>query len=207
MILVPGGDGVAFTEAEDGDQRQDRKNRNAVSAALGLPGEWASVTQIHGDTVYRVDGPGLIGDGDGLWSTVPRLPLAVFTADCFGVVLHAPDAVGVAHAGWRGARAGLVTRLRKEMADAGHDPTRAALGPGIGACCFEVGEEVATEFGRFRSMTTRGTTSVDLAASIGSELSGLEVWSTDSCTLHHPGWFSYRRDQTPLRLATIGWLP
>ena len=207
MILVPGGDGVAFTEARDGDQREDREFRGAVSAALGLPDEWASLDQVHGDTVYRVAAPGLIGEGDGMWSTIPRLPLGVFTADCFGVVLHAPGAVGVAHAGWRGSLSGVVARLRNEMTESGHTPTRAALGPGIGACCFEVGEEVASEFDRFTAATSWGTTSVDLAASIRSQLSGLEVWSADSCTLHHPGWFSYRRNQTSSRLATIGWLP
>jgi YfiH family protein len=207
MIQVPGGDGVAFTEAGDGDQRNDRASRARVSAALGLPDEWATVDQVHGNTVYRVDEAGAAGEGDGLWTTVPHLPLVVFTADCLGVVLHASHAVGVAHAGWRGARSGLVTKLRVEMSEAGHIPTRAALGPGIGACCFEVGEEVAMEFDRFRDSTTWGTSSVDLAASIRSELSGLEIWSADSCTLHDPGWFSHRRDETASRLATIGWLP
>ncbi len=207
MIRVPGGDGVAFTEAKDGDQRDDRGSRTLVSETLGLPDEWASVNQIHGNLVNRVDGPGVSGDGDALWSTVRRLPLAVFTADCFGVVVHAPDAVGVAHAGWRGSRAGVITRLRDEMAADGHPPTRAALGPGIGACCFEVGEEVAVEFDGFTTSTTWGTTSVDLAASIRAQLSGLEIWLADVCTLHQPGSFSYRRDQTPLRMATIGWLP
>jgi hypothetical protein len=207
MILVPGGDGVAFTDAGDGDQREDRKSRAAVAAALGLPDEWASVTQIHGNVVHRVDRPGVVGEGDGMWSTVPRLPLAVFTADCFGVVLQARGAVGVAHAGWRGSRARLVTRLRTEMSEAGHRPVRAALGPGIGPCCFEVGEDVAKEFDPFRESTTWGTTSVDLAASIRSELAGLEIWGAETCTVHQPGWFSYRGDQTSLRLATIGWLP
>lgn len=207
MIRVPGGDGVAFTEASDGDQRDDLRSRAAVSASLGISDDWASVTQIHGNLVHRVSRPGVIGEGDALWSTVPLLPLAVFTADCFGVVLHAADAVGVAHAGWRGSRAGVVTRLRGDMAAAGHRPTRAALGPGIGACCFEVGDEVAAEFEGFTASTTWGTTSIDLAASIRGELSGLEIWAADSCTFHQPGSFSYRQDRTPLRMATIGWLP
>ncbi|HEY6628366.1 MAG TPA: polyphenol oxidase family protein [Acidimicrobiia bacterium] len=207
MIRVPGGDGVAFTEAGDGDQRDDLRSRSLVSASLGIPEEWASLNQIHGNLVHRVDHPGVIGEGDAMWSTVRNLPLAVFTADCFGVVLHAREAVGVAHAGWRGSRAGVVARLRDEMAAEGHAPTRAALGPGIGACCFEVGEEVSTEFEGFTTATTWGTPSVDLAAVIRTELSGLEVWDADDCTFHQPGSFSFRRDQTSLRMATIGWLP
>ena len=207
MIRPPGMGGVAFTEAEDGDQRLDERSRAVVSATLGLSGEWASARQVHGNVVHRVDRPGETRDGDGLWSTVPGLPLVVFTADCFGIVLHASDAVGVAHAGWRGAKAGLVTRLRHEMVEAGHAPTRAAVGPGIGPCCFEVGEEVASDFDEHRSVTSWGTGSVDLASSIVSELGDLEVWRAGACTLHQPGWFSYRRDQTSARLATIGWLP
>ena len=207
MIRPPGVDGVAFTEAGDGDQRMDPRSQAVVSAALGVPDEWASVRQVHGNLVHRVSRPGEAGEGDALWSTVSDLPLAVFTADCFGVVLHAPHAVGVAHAGWRGSRAGLLTKLRDEMAASGHAPTRAAVGPGIGACCFEVGDEVAIEFDGFTTSTTWGTTSVDLPSFIASELSHLEVWNADACTLHRPGWFSHRRDQTQARMASIGWLP
>jgi hypothetical protein len=207
MIRPPGVDGVAFTEAGDGDQRLDHRSHAAVSAALDLPDGWASVRQVHGNVVHRVEDPGIGGEGDALWSTVSRLPLAVFTADCFGVVLQAPDAVGVAHAGWRGASAALLTKLRAEMTRSGHAPIRAAVGPGIRACCFEVGDEVATLFDGFTAVTSWGTVSVDLAAYIVSELQGLQVWTADSCTRHQPGWFSHRRDQTTERLATIGWLP
>jgi hypothetical protein len=177
-----------------------------VSAALSLTEEWASVHQVHGNVVHRADSPGEIGEGDAIWSTIPRLPLAVFTADCFGVVLHAQGAVGVAHAGWRGARAGLLTELRSEMTGGGHPPTLVAIGPGIGSCCFEVGADVAAQFEGFTAVTSWGSDSVDLAGAISAELSGLEIRSIDACTMHRPGWFSYRRDQTTERLATIGWL-
>jgi hypothetical protein len=206
MIRPPGVDGVAFTEAGDGDQRLDQGSHDAVSAALGLPDVWASIGQVHGNVVQRVDQPGLAGEGDALWTTVSLLPLAVFTADCFGVVLQADSAVGVAHAGWRGASAGLVARLRDEMAGSGHSPVRAAIGPGIGPCCFEIGGEVAAVFDGFTAATSWGTPSVDLSAYIVSQLEGLEVWTADQCTRHQPGWFSHRRDQTKERLATIGWL-
>ena len=207
MIRPPGVNGVAFTEAGDGDQRLDRRSRSTVSEVLGLPEEWATLRQVHGNVVHRTEEPGEIGEGDAVWSTVSHLPLAVFTADCLGVVLKAPGAVGVAHAGWRGTRAGLLTKLRVEMAASGHAPTHAAIGPGIGACCFEVGEEVATQFDGFTSVTRWGTVSVDLIGAVVSEVSDIEVWTADSCTLHEPGWFSHRRDGTKARLATIGWLP
>jgi len=206
MIRPPGLDGVAFTEAGDGDQRQDQGSRDAVSAALGLHDGWASVTQVHGNVVHRVDQPGLAGEGDAMWTTVSLLPLAVFTADCFGVVLQADGAVGVAHVGWRGAGAGLVARLRDEMTVSGHAPARAAIGPGIGPCCFETGEEVTALFDGFTAATGWGTPSVALSGYIISQLAGIEVWAVGQCTRHQPGWFSHRKDQTKDRLATIGWL-
>lgn len=207
MIRPPGLDGVAFSEGSEGDLRHDLEARIAAAHSLGLPSEWAVVRQVHGDDVRRVADPGDAGEADALWTTKRRLPLAIFTADCFGVVLSADGAVGVAHAGWRGARAGVVSRLCEEMTAAGHEPRHAAVGPGIGPCCFEVGNEVAAEFPGGTATTTWGTTSVDLPTAIGAQLSGLQTWSLGACTRHDQGWFSHRADGTDRRLAAIGWLP
>lgn len=207
MIQPPGWDGVAFSQGSDGDLRNDRDARSQAARALGVSPDWAEVRQVHGGDVVEVNSPGDAGEADALWTSERGLPLAVFTADCFGVVLSASDALGVAHAGWRGARAGLVTRLRQEMTANGHQPSRAAIGPGIGPCCFEVGPEVAAEFPGGVASTTWGTTSVDLPGVIEAQLVGVETWSLPSCTRHEPGWFSHRGDGTNQRLATIGWLP
>lgn len=207
MIRPPGPAGVAFSEGGDGDARLDPATRSVISAGLGISEEWATVTQVHGAVSVEVGSAGPAGEADALWTTRRRLPLAVFTADCFGVVLSADGAVGVAHAGWRGVDAGVVARLRAEMAAAGHQPSRAAVGPGIGPCCFEVGPEVAERFPGGQGHTTWGTTSVDLAAALAPQLQGVEVWSSGACTRHEEGWFSHRRDGTTRRLASIGWLP
>ena len=207
MIRPPGMIGVAFTGAGDGDQRGDSEARDRVARALGIGSDWASLRQVHGNTALQATDPGVRGEGDALWTMTRGLPLAVFTADCFGVVLIAPGAVGVAHAGWRGASAGVVPALRSAMSDAGHPPQRAAIGPGIGSCCFEVGDEVAAEFEGLTSRTTWGSGSVDLPSAIRAQVSDLEVWESGSCTRHEAGWYSHRRDATPSRLATLGWLP
>jgi YfiH family protein len=206
MKRPPGVDGAAFTGAEDGDQRNDLTARSAVSSWLGIPRDWATIRQVHGITLVRADAPGELGEADGMWSDVPGLPLAVFTADCFGVVLKAESAVGVAHAGWRGAAGGVVTALRAEMTSHGHPPIRAAIGPGIGPCCFEVGPEVAEKFPDEVRETSWGTRSVDLAAAIRRELEGLELWLLGACTMHDEALYSHRRTRTAQRIATIAWV-
>jgi copper oxidase (laccase) domain-containing protein len=96
--------------------------------------------------------------------------------------------------------------LAEEMGDAGYLPHRAAIGPGIGACCFEVGPEVASLFPDHVASTTWETTSVDLTGVVAGQLEGVEVWSAGGCTCHEDGWFSHRADGTSARMATIGWL-
>ncbi len=206
MIRPPGGDGVAFSQEADGDIRNDAGARQRLSRSLRVPADWATVQQVHGSQVARVERPGSAGPADALWTEVSGLPIAVFTADCLGVVLIAGSAVGVAHAGWRGARSGVVAALREEMAEAGHAPYAAFVGPGIAECCFEVGPEVSDLFPGHVSTTSWGTTSVDLAGYVTESLDDLEVWVSRSCTRHDPGWYSHRRDGTKRRLAALGWL-
>jgi YfiH family protein len=201
------GFGAVFSEAADGDLRHDHSARVRLAAALGISPEWATVTQVHGTAVVRADGPGNHGPADALHTTVRGLPLAVFTADCAGVVLVGEGAVGVAHAGWRGAAAGVVAGLASAMRTGGHAVTRAAIGPAIGPCCYEVGEEVAGHFVGACSTTTWDTTSVDLAEAVRHQLPGVEVWSAGHCTRHEAGWYSHRRDRTAARMATVVWLP
>jgi YfiH family protein len=205
MIRPPLG-GVAFSEAVDGDIRNDSIARALLSETLGVPSQWATVRQVHGAVLVRVEAAGEYGEADAIWTTVPDLPVAVFTADCFGVVLRSTSAVGVAHAGWRGADSGVAAKLRLAMEEAGHPPVEAAIGPGIASCCFEVGPEVAALFPNAMAATTWGTTSVDLRQSLLMQLNGLETWTSPSCTYHEDGFFSHRRDATLQRLAAVGWL-
>ncbi len=206
MIRPPGFGGAAFGTAADGDGRHDLEARRRICRELGIPDAWAGVHQVHGNRVWPVAGPGLQGDGDALFTTVPRLPLAIGTADCFPVVLEGPGAVGLAHVGWRGAAAGVVRALREAMEGAGAAPTRAAIGPGIGPCCYEVGPEVLERLGGFGAPTRRGTTGVDLAAAAAADLPGVEVWQSGICTSCGTGFHSYRRDGGRERQVTVAWL-
>jgi len=116
--------------------------------------QWPLMTlrQIHSDVIHRVvSPPNAPLFGDGLITASPGLLLAIQTADCLPVILVDPRhrAVGVFHAGWRGTVKRIVEKGVGEMYR--HFGTRprdlkAAIGPGIQGCCYEVGEEVRTQF-------------------------------------------------------------
>jgi YfiH family protein len=207
MILRPQGiRGAAFTLAAAGDQRAASASRASVAAELGIDPHWATLHQVHGSTVIEATHAGELGEGDALFTRVPRLPLAVFTADCLAVVLEGDGIVGIAHAGWRGLAAGVIAGLRTALEDAGSPAKAAAIGPAIGSCCFEVGEDVAGRFPEEAATTTWGSPSVDLLAAARAQLAGLGVWDAGRCTGHDPGLFSHRRQGTDRRMAAIGWL-
>ena len=205
MIPAPGLTGAAFGKAADGD-RSDLESRRRIGAALGISSDWAWLRQVHGSRVVRAAKPGLAGAGDGLVTTVAGLPLAVATADCFPVALEGNGGAGIVHVGWRGAAAGVVGATRRALEDLGVELRRAAIGPGIGSCCFEVGGDVVEIFGDYAAFTTWGTPSVDLGAVIEHELSGLEVWAVGECTMCGEGFHSFRRDGTEQRQVGLAWL-
>ena len=194
---------VVFTDASDGDVRGDLGRRSELSVELGLSQDWGVVVQVHGSDVLQATAAGDLGIADAMFTTEAHLPLAVFTADCVGVVVRARGAVGVAHAGWRGSESGVVARLRAAMESAGHVPTDAFIGPHIRSCCFEVGPEVAERFPGHTTTPTWGTPSVDLSAVVRSQLVGLDVTDVRACTHHETDWFSHRRDSDPRRMATL----
>ena len=195
--MISPADGVAFTTAADGDMRRDR----AARGRLGL-GEWATVRQVHGAAVVDASGSGDHGEADGLFTTEAALALAVFTADCLGVVIHGPRGVAVVHAGWRGAASGVVANAVGRIGEV----RSAHIGPHIRPCCFEVGPEVSARFAGHLGRTRAGTTSVDLASAVAAQLP-VEPEVIDLCTRCGDDTFSHRRDGTAARLAAVGWVP
>ncbi len=206
MIVPPGYPGIAFTTTAEGDLRGKPADRNAVADRLGIGRNWAVVHQVHGADVARAINPGNHGPRDALFTTQAGLPVAVFTADCLGVALVADGAVGVAHAGWRGIVAGVIPALAEKMSRAGYPPVSAAIGPGIGPCCYEVGAEVERHFPNDLAETTWGTTSVDLPGAARTQLGDLKVWNAGACTRCSTGFHSHRANSTPARMATIAWI-
>ncbi len=126
------------------DDRDDAARQ--VAAAMELDGV-AFCKQVHGNTVHRVDGPGLVGEGDGLVTDAPGLGLMCFSADCPLVLVadSASRAVGIAHASWRSTVKQVTTRMVEKLhADFGcrGEDLVAGISPSAGPCCYRVGPEV-----------------------------------------------------------------
>ena len=206
MIRPSGFRGAAFGGAAEGNGRDDPATRAAMSSLLGIPGDWAYLRQTHGGTVHVVTEPGLAGEGDALVTSTPDLPLVVATADCMPIIVEGDRSVAMIHAGWRGVAAGIIPASLEAMASIGDFPRRAAIGPSIGPCCYEVGDEVSVAIGGYAAETTHGTPSVDLWAAAADQLAGLAVELPDVCTHTDPGYWSYRRDATAKRQVSVAWL-
>jgi YfiH family protein len=151
---------------------------------------------VHGPLVRRAQGQG--EPGDGVWTDERGRPLLVFTADCLPVALVRENgdrpATAVLHVGWRGLLGGIVESGTNALGGA----LAAAIGPGIGPCCYEVGEEVAKPFReRFGDDVVReGRLDLWSAAERALHVAGVEhVHRTDLCTCCNPElFFSHRRD-------------
>ena len=141
-----------------GDEPENvAKNHGILANALGYDVKKTVLShQVHSDVVRVVTEGDCMGldhhlypECDGLVTNTPGLALVVFTADCTPILLHDPvtGAVGAVHAGWRGTAMDIAGKAVNTMVTAfGCDPKniRAAIGPNIGFCCFEVGAEVPT---------------------------------------------------------------
>ncbi len=133
-------------------------NRSAFLDAAGFAlADVVLGRQVHGETVSLVEEadrgrgqpPGFdaIPATDGLVTASPSVAPAIIVADCVPVLLYDPTqhALGVVHAGWRGTVAGIAARaVAKLTQEFGTNPAdiRAGIGPSIGVCCYEVGNEV-----------------------------------------------------------------
>ncbi len=145
------------------------------------------------------------GECDALVTSLPGVGLVVQTADCVPVILAAADAIGVVHAGWRGAAAGVSRAAAEVFLALTRDPdsVRAWLGPAVGPCCYEVGSEVATRFPEAFVRASTGDRSIlDLPGVVQRQLEDAgvrreNIMQPTGCTMcggeHYA---SFRRDGT-----------
>jgi YfiH family protein len=160
----------------------------------------ATAKQIHSDRVLLVESPGFQGEGDALISNLPGIGLAIRTADCLPILIadQRNRAVAAVHAGWRGVVSDIASKTIHTMCrllDSKTQDLVIAIGPGIGPCCFEVGPEVAVQFG------LSGRTKIDLVETTCRQLrrNGVDqgqISTSGLCTYCSPELFdSYRRDR------------
>lgn len=141
---------IGYTAPRDRDDAWEM--RGLWCQALGLGREQLSnVHQVHGAAVHvaRSDAPPPVSAplADAQITNEPGVALMTLHADCMPIILCDPaiPAVGAIHAGWRGTTLDVAGAAVRKMVDVfGADPTRmtAFLGPSIGACCYEVGDDV-----------------------------------------------------------------
>lgn len=183
------------------------ENRRRLAAEAGVDPERARMAwQRHGPEVRKASPEGILRPGtqheacDGFWSDEPGQGMMLVTADCLPVAIArangAKPALAVLHVGWRGLLSGIVENGVGAIA-AGR--LAAAIGPGIGPCCYEVGDEVAVPFReRFGAeVTPDGRLDLWRSAEVALRAAGVgNVERTDLCTFCHPElFFSHRRDR------------
>lgn len=202
------------------------ENRTLLSKAFGMDlAKMVHVDQVHGDRVLKLDAAnrpsqgGSLGEGDGIITAEKGIPIMLLVADCLPILFYDPthQAVGLAHAGWRGTVSHVAAKTLLAMGEAyGTRPeeVRAVLGPCIGACCYEVGEDVLKEFleifpwaQEVLKPSSKGHWKLDLAESNARQL--LEIGLKDDnlirsglCTIRHNGLFYSHRAEAHGSQAT-----
>jgi YfiH family protein len=194
------------------DQALVDRNRRILAEHEGYAPEQLQVTKhVHGTRVWRVGEPlPEPPEFDGLVCDRAGPVLGAFAADCIPMLFADPRArvIGACHAGWRGTVGGVAANVVARMIELGarSDDLRVALGPSIGPCCFEVGDEVVAAFraafGELDGLVVAGPKKAHLDLRVATravlDRAGVRpehVDATPPCTKCEPErFFSYRRD-------------
>jgi YfiH family protein len=190
------------------------RNRETLRSVLPADPLW--LQQVHGADVIEVEAAPARPRADGAVARTRHSVCAVLTADCLPVLLasRAGRVVGIAHAGWRGLAAGVIEATLARMGTA---PVVAWLGPAIGPQAYEVGQDVydafvAADAGAAAAFTPLGGGKhlADLYALARRRLAaaGVEaVYGGGRCThAERQHFYSYRRDRTTGRFASLVWM-
>ncbi len=197
------------------------RNRRALQALLGA--QLAYIRQVHGTQVRRLasapeppsddpDVQAVFPEADGQATALRGLAPMVLVADCLPVAIAGSGAVAMLHCGWRGLAGGVVEEGVNAVRELGDDgPLSAAIGPGAGPCCYEVGEEVHAAFADLDPLVHVGR-NLDLKAVALAQLTRAgvgEIHDVRICTIcADPSlFFSHRRDKGVTgRQAGLAWL-
>lgn len=193
------------------------RNRDRVAGLIGVDRERvAQGRQVHGAVVRRLAAPpdpsAAPADADGQATNVAGVAPVVMVADCLPIAVAGDGAVAMLHGGWRGLAAGIVAEGLAALRELGATgPLGAAIGPGAGGCCYEVGDEVHAAFAA-DGPGVRDGRRLDLKAIARRRLqdAGVEtIHDAGLCTLHGDPelFFSHRRDGGVTgRMGGYAWL-
>lgn len=212
--------GLNLGRLTDDDAAAVERNRAALRARVGRP--LAQIRQVHGTRVLTVTEPpdtageppdtaGEPPEADGQATASAGVAAMVLVADCLPIAVAGGGAVAMLHAGWRGLAGGVIAEGVKALrALAADGALTAAIGPGAGPCCYEVGEEVHAAFGHAAAF--RRGANLDLKAIAWAQLeqAGVgTVYDAQICTIcSDPSLlYSHRRDHGVTgRQAGVAWL-
>ncbi|HEU4738720.1 MAG TPA: polyphenol oxidase family protein [Solirubrobacterales bacterium] len=189
---------------DDADQAV-AENRQRLAAALGFaPEQIVFARQVHSTDLVHHPREGGAVDADGHVVREPGLVPLVFVADCLPVALYGPRGLAMVHAGWRGLAGGILAAAAGAVG-----ATRAAIGPGIGPCCYEVGEEVLAAFAELGDVAEgRMLDLPEVARRLLAQAGVEQVESAGLCTSCEAElFFSHRRDAGRTgRQAGLAWI-
>ena len=200
----------------DDDQARVADNRGRLARAVGLePERIAMGWPVHGTDVYEWDAapdsggyanPGAeLARVDAHTTCVPNVGLLVLVADCLPMALLSPGRAAMVHCGWRGLAAGVVERAVGVF----EEKPAAAVGPGIGPCCYEVGPEVLERFAGVNGVANGRMLDLRAVAERKLREAGVaRIEHVDLCTSCRGDlFFSHRRDQGLTgRQGGLAWL-
>ena len=197
------------------DATNVHQNRQILAQQFGFPLEsFHFMNQVHGADIAIIDGdsnPHEVPTVDALFTSTPGKVLVTLIADCIPLLLRSPTAVAAVHVGRQGLVRGAFESALKEfqLRDIAPSEIQAELGPSICGQCYEVDESMhrdVTHHIPATSMKTRPqSTCLNIESGLISKLEGAGIrWkSSGLCTMHDPGFFSYRRDGVTGRQAGI----
>lgn len=185
---------------KDAPERVEENRRRLCAAVGAAPDRLTLNRQVHGATVNRASAGERDREGDGLWSDEPGVPMLKLTADCLPIVLVRQNARLPALALLHVGRAGLLEGILESAVAALEGGTlAAAIGPGIGPCCYEVGDDIAGVYRRRFGAAAVQRRNLDLwtvAARVLRDAGVGSVERIDVCTACNPDdFFSHRRDE------------
>jgi hypothetical protein len=206
-VDLPGARAI-FTTRSWGDVREAQEQ---IGERLGV--RLVRPQQVHGNSVITAGrgASAVEAEADAVITATDGIAPTVITADCLPIVIAAPRAVAAVHAGWRGLDAGVIAKAVAMLRAHGGGVMNAAIGPGAGVCCYEVGDDLHRRFNTHCQDFHHGQ-NLDLKAIARVQLmeAGVaRIHDTEVCTICGDPelTFSYRREGSETgRQALIAWL-